>query len=295
MKKIISIVIIGLLTGCSFGVQGLFFEKTAEESATTDLGDFFFDKKIELFMTLAKFPSLSACIINGDEVTWSNEYGFYDLENKKSATENTIYNMGSISKTITGTALMQLWEQGLFDLDEDVNNYLPFSLRNSNFPDDPITFRMLLTHSSSLNTESGQAGLIYSWTNFSADPPFEGYPYPWLEEHLTPGGKWYYSGRWSSTYRPGDFNMYAKVNPFLNIVKIIFLNLWRCILLVLISQSLILIMLRFLIIIIMANTYISMSYRIFLEIIILPLVNTGECICILLVVCTQRFLIFHIS
>ncbi len=211
MKKIVSIMIIGILLVCSFGVQGLFFEKPIEKTTPTDLGDILFDKKIELFMRLSKFPSLSACIIDGDTVIWSKGYGFYDLENRKPATENTIYNLGSISKTITGTALMQLWEQGLFNLDEDVNNYLPFSIRNPNFPDDPITFRMLLSHSSSLNPEIGLNG--YSkWINFSADPPFSFYPYPWLEEQLLPGGKWYYQDRWSSTYGPGELSIYANAN-----------------------------------------------------------------------------------
>jgi CubicO group peptidase (beta-lactamase class C family) len=211
MKKILSIIIISLLIGCSFGVQGLFFEKPTEKTKTTGFGDIFFNLKMRVLMKLAKFPSISACIIDGDSVIWSNSYGFYDLENKKPATENTIYNLGSISKTITGTALMQLWEQGLFDLDEDVNNYLPFSLRNPNFPDDPITFRMLLSHSSSLNFEAG-LNAYSEWINFSANPPFSFYPYPWLEEHLLPGGKWYYQDRWSSIYRPGELSVYANVN-----------------------------------------------------------------------------------
>jgi len=180
---------------------------------TSGLRGIFFNLKMSFLMKRAKFPSLLACIIEDDEVKWSKGYGFYDLENRKSATENTIYNMGSITKTITGTALMQLWEQGFFDLDEDVNNYLPFSLRNPNFPDNPITFRMLLSHSSSLNYESGIDGVkYYGWINFSSDPPFEGYPYPWLEEHLIPGGQWYYSNRWSGTYKPGELSVYSNVN-----------------------------------------------------------------------------------
>ena len=213
MKKILSIIVISLIICSCFGVQGFIFEKRSDGTTNIDISDFFFDKKIELLMKLAKFPSLSACIIEDDEVTWSNSYGYYDLENKKQATENTIYNIGSISKTITGTALMQLWEKGLFELDEDVNNYLPFSLRNPHFPNESITFRMLLSHSSSLYPESGYEALrCYYWFNFSQDPPFHGYPSPWIEEHLLPGGKWYYPERWSSYYKPGEYNMYANVN-----------------------------------------------------------------------------------
>jgi CubicO group peptidase (beta-lactamase class C family) len=214
MEKILSIIVIGLLIICSFGVKGIIFKITSDETTTNNgINDTIFDLKMSFLMKLFHFPSLSACVIKGDEVIWSDSYGFYDLEDRKSTTENTIYNLGSISKTITGTALMQLWEQGFFALDEDVNNYLPFSLRNPNFPDDPITFRMLLSHSTSLNFESGFDGVrYYGWLNFSADPPFESYPYPWLEEHLIPSGKWYYPGRWSSTYRPGEYSVYANVN-----------------------------------------------------------------------------------
>ena len=212
MKKLISIIVIGLLIGCSFGVQGVFLKKPSEETTNTDLDDFLFDKKIELLMKMGRLPSLSASIINGDEVTWSNSYGFYDLENRKPATENTIYNIASISKTVTGTALMQLWEQDMFDLDEDVNNYLPFGLKNPNFPDDPITFRMLLSHSSSLNPNRGISGFHeYLWSNFSGDPPFSFFPDPWLEQFLVPGGKWYNPSHWSKVYRPGEYNIYANV------------------------------------------------------------------------------------
>jgi CubicO group peptidase (beta-lactamase class C family) len=183
------------------------------ETATNEI-HVSFDRTISKIMKILKWPSLSLCFIKNDEVIWSNGYGFYDIENNKYASENTIYIIASITKTITGTALMQLYDQGLFDLDDDVNDYLPFSLRNPNFPDDPITFRMLLSHSSSLNYEQENIDGIkyYYWSNFSSNPPFSFYPYPWLEEHLIPNGKWYYSERWSKTYRPGERSMYANVN-----------------------------------------------------------------------------------
>ncbi len=217
MKKILSIIIMGLLISFSFGVQGLFFEKATDKTITTDLGDIFFDLKMEVLMKLAKFPSLSACIIDGDKVIWSNEYGFYDLENRKPATENTIYNVAHISCSVTGTALMQLYEQELFDLDEDVNNYLPFTLRNPHFPDDPITFRMLLSQTSSLrddiqiNERFGRS-IAYDWINISGDPPFSFFPMPWLEDHITLNGDAYNPALWSGIYKPGAYSWYAHLN-----------------------------------------------------------------------------------
>ncbi|VVB62249.1 D-aminopeptidase [uncultured archaeon] len=209
MKKITSIIIIGILLGCSFSVQGFLFEKPTEKTTITDLKDILFDKKIEVCMRLAKFPSLSACIIDGDKVVWSKGYGVSNIEHQYTATENTVYGICSITKTITGTALMQLFDQGLFNLDDDVNNYLPFNLRNPNFPDDPITFRMLLSHSSSLRDRESYWLITFY---HEGGPPFEGYPMPWLEDYLVPGRSTYDSYVWDSINGPGTFSEYANIN-----------------------------------------------------------------------------------
>jgi CubicO group peptidase (beta-lactamase class C family) len=168
----------------------------------------FLDLKISFLMKLAQFPAVSVCVIKGNEVVFSRGYGIYDLENSKQASQDTIYVIASVTKTIVGTALMQLWEQGLFELDDDVNNYLPFSLKNPNFPDDPITFKMLLSHTSSLNTNTRNE---YYWMNFSEDPPFDFFPEPYLEQFLVPGGRYYHNRVWNNIYRPGERAMYANV------------------------------------------------------------------------------------
>jgi CubicO group peptidase (beta-lactamase class C family) len=103
---------------------------------------------------------------------------------------------------------MQLYDKGLFNLDDDVNTYLPFDLRNPNFPDDPITIRMLLSHTASLNDHDT---LQYYWENFSGDPPFAFFPEPYLREYLVPGGRYYDPSIWNTTYRPGEYSMYANV------------------------------------------------------------------------------------
>lgn len=60
------------------------------------------------------------------------------------------YRTASISKTFAAIGAMRLVEQGTLDLDRDVSDYLGFTLRNPNYPDQAITTRMLLSHTSSI-------------------------------------------------------------------------------------------------------------------------------------------------
>jgi CubicO group peptidase (beta-lactamase class C family) len=204
-NKIVGIgICILLITTCVIPAMA----DTTKKAAYIPSNDAAFDRKISFLMRIAGFPSLSACIIKDDQIIWSKGYGYYDRSERKPATTETFYVIASITKTIVGTALMQQYEQGLFDLDDDVNTFLPFELRNPNFPDDPITFRMLLSHTSSLN-ENGQ--MQYYWFNFSGDPPFDFFPEPYLREFLLPGGRYYDSTVWSTEYRPGEYAMYANV------------------------------------------------------------------------------------
>ncbi len=182
---------------------------TKKDISYVPLNDIIFDLKIKFFMKLAGYPSLAACIIKGDKMIWSKGYGYYDCSEKKPTNPDIIYIIASITKTIVGTALMQLYEQGLFDLDDDVNKFLPFNLRNPNFPNDPITIRMLLTHTSSLNDNDLTPN--YYWFNFSGDPPFCFFPEPYLKEFLLPGGLYYTPSVWSTDYRPGEYRIYANV------------------------------------------------------------------------------------
>jgi CubicO group peptidase (beta-lactamase class C family) len=167
-----------------------------------------FNRLITVLLKIGHYPSMSACIISNTTVVWTKGFGFYDMEQQKPANEHTIYVVASITKTITSTALMQLYEQGFFQLDDDVNMYLPFILRNPNFPNDPITIRMILSHSSSFATDP----LAYHWFNYSHPPPITWYPSPWLEEYLLSGGAFYTPEIWDATHRPGEYMQYANIN-----------------------------------------------------------------------------------
>jgi CubicO group peptidase (beta-lactamase class C family) len=108
-----------------------------------------FDGEIKKEMSTYKIPSLSACVIKNDKIVWERYYGNSAVNNSL-PDSGSIYAIASVSKTIIVTAVMQLFEQGLIDLDDDINDYLPIAIRNPNHPTIRITVRMLLTHTSGL-------------------------------------------------------------------------------------------------------------------------------------------------
>ena len=151
------------------------------------------------------FPGLQACIVKNDSIIWKSVYGYADIDSNKLVTDSTLFYLASLSKPVTGTAIMQLWEEGLFGLDDDINNYLPFSVRNPSYPNDSITFRMLLTHTSSIQDNWNLLNQLISW----------GMDYPealdsFLNNYLLPGGNHYTSNNWYG-YAPGSQYNYSNV------------------------------------------------------------------------------------
>jgi CubicO group peptidase (beta-lactamase class C family) len=158
-----------------------------------------FDDTIQTFLTTAHWPSLALAIIKNNTMVWSHGYGYADLRQQRPATNTTVYMLASISKTFTATAIMQLWEQGLFDLDDDINQYLPFPVRNPYYPDVPITFRMLLTHHASLGSNFVNLFILFSVFRLPVDD---------LQGLLTPGGRFYNPRNWVDA-QPGTTQVYS--------------------------------------------------------------------------------------
>jgi CubicO group peptidase (beta-lactamase class C family) len=148
-------------------------------------------------------PGLAACIVKKDSILWQGYYGYADLPKNKPITDSTIFMACSISKTIIVTALMQLYERGKFKLDDSVNAYLPFQVRNPRYPGTPITFRMLLTHTSSIRD---------NWNVMPWQPG--DYPIPlatYCQEYFTPGGQYYNASLNFSRSVPGTTYQYSNI------------------------------------------------------------------------------------
>lgn len=76
-------------------------------------------------------------------------YGFSRLPDKQAA-RDTIYRTASITKLVTALGAMRLIEQGMLDLDADIGDLLGYAVRNPHYPDQAITLRHLLSHSSGI-------------------------------------------------------------------------------------------------------------------------------------------------
>ncbi len=160
------------------------------------------DEYIIDFMDRRNIPGLSAGIVKSDEIVWKNAYGYANIEENIKVENTTLFRIASVSKTITGTALMQLYEQDYFELNDPINDYLPFRVDNPNYDTD-ITFLMLVTHTSSIRDNWD-----YIPTYVGDSPLSLGY---YLEEYFTPGGSFYSSSDNFYNREPGESFDYCNV------------------------------------------------------------------------------------
>jgi CubicO group peptidase (beta-lactamase class C family) len=151
-------------------------------------------------------------------------YGFADLETGRRVDEDTIFHWGSITKTFTGIAIMQLRDRGLLSLDDPVVRYLP-ELRRVHNPYGEmrtITIRHLMSHS------AGFRGPTWPWGGAEDWHPHEPTSWdqivamlPYTEILFEPGSRWSYSnpgiiflGRIIEQLAGEDYEVYVDKNIF---------------------------------------------------------------------------------
>ena len=161
------------------------------------------DDFIRQQLDLAHLPGMSAAVVHDGKVSWVGHYGYADLEKKIAVGPETIFFLASISKTVTGTTTMSLVEKGKINLDEDVNAYLSFKVRNPKWPDVPITVRHLLTHTSSIQESSARLVSLAK----PGDPTMT--LQQLLEPYLVPGGATYVEGESFGPQKPGTTFVYS--------------------------------------------------------------------------------------
>jgi len=110
--------------------------------------------KAASFVKENRLPGVAAGVVLGDGLAWFAGVGFADIAQRRAPEDTTIYRIASITKTFTGTAILQLRDEGLLHLDDPAVAHLP-ELKGADSPFGPIetvTIRRMLSH------ESGLAG-----------------------------------------------------------------------------------------------------------------------------------------
>src|SRR6266571_3734595 len=107
------------------------------------------------FVRASRLPGAAAGVVHGDELAWMAGVGFADAGAQQPSRLETLYRIASITKTFTGTAIMQLRDAGRLDLDDPAVAYLP-ELRSAVSPFtaiEGVTIRRMLSHESGLAAE----------------------------------------------------------------------------------------------------------------------------------------------
>ena len=137
-------------------------------------------------------------VIKDGEILFAHTLGRKNLTQPADA--DTKFRIASISKLLTATAVWQLIEQGLVDPSADASHYVGFRLRNPQYPDTPITVKMLLSHTSSIR-DGGVPG--------SYNIPLGHH----ISEFFTEGTPCYMPRCWApAAEAPGEFFAYCNMN-----------------------------------------------------------------------------------
>ncbi|MGD8979887.1 MAG: serine hydrolase [candidate division WOR-3 bacterium] len=143
------------------------------------------DSLIRYRMSEYHIPGVASIALKDGQIVWNQSYGYAVLEDSLPVADSTLFYLASISKTSVAIAIMQVWEQLSFSLDDDVGMHLGFPVRNPLYPDSVISIRMCMTHMSSINDNF----TVLEPLNIQGDSPIPLGEF--LEEYLVPGGIYY--------------------------------------------------------------------------------------------------------
>src|SRR5215470_9104476 len=147
MKHLIYLFLLHLFLICS-GQQATVLSSSGKE----------IDNYIKAVMKAKLIPALSYAVVRNGIIIDSGAYGFANVELRAPINSHTLFNIGSIGKTFTSTAIMLLQKDGKLSLNDPINKYLDSLPASWN----KITIRHLLSHTSGIK-------------DYAHD--FPGYPY----------------------------------------------------------------------------------------------------------------------
>ncbi len=188
------------MTGGLVAGLGLAFSGATRAQAPADLSG-----QARSLIQDHKVPALGFGLVRAGRIISAEAFGSADVEAQRPATPDTAFHLASVSKVVTGTAMMQLWQAGRFQLDDPIGPHLDFPVVNPRHPK-PITFRQVFTHTSTISDRN------YDGFQQTGDPalPLRDF----LVGYLTPGGKWFNDKTFGDA-EPGSRFSYSNVGAAL--------------------------------------------------------------------------------
>ncbi len=137
------------------------------------------DAKMQSYVDERKLPCVSVLVIKDGQIVHQRTFGLASIEEERALEEDAIFRIYSMSKPITAAALMILYDEGKFQLDDPVAGYIPVFENTKVWVDgeevdqqEAFTIRHLLTHT---------AGFCYGWDSSHVDS---------LYNQVSPEGLW---------------------------------------------------------------------------------------------------------
>lgn len=136
--------------------------QTVESSPQTIPTKAVVDAAFEEYFKPTNIPGIAVAVIKDDRIVYQKAYGFANIEQEIAVTMDTPFNVGSISKTILATGIMQKVEQGQISLTDELTSMnLSFDPNNPLNANDGITLRHLVTHTSGIRDSNGYGCSYY--------------------------------------------------------------------------------------------------------------------------------------
>ena len=146
------------------------------------------DARLKRGVSQSGQAGLSITVVFDKDLIWTRSYGYVDLEQKIPATPQTLYRIGSTTKTFTALSILQLRDAGRLRLDDPLRLHVPATQIRLVDPDvADVTIRELLTHSAGLQREV--PGMVWEPGGF---PTRESLKEP-LDQTFASSTRWKYS------------------------------------------------------------------------------------------------------
>lgn len=199
-----------------------------------DLAPYDLDPIVEAIMEYNNIPGLAIALVANpeDPIIWAKGYGVRNIETGSPMTANSAFWMGSVSKAVTGTAIMRAKQQGLVDLDQPIAPLLKergeFTVGRRQLKS--LTLRHLASHTGSIydlqdsytcaysyEIAAGKTDYLANLLNYDHKCPASGPNQldTYLQAYLDRGGIYYKRGKNFINKKPGNIHNYSNIGAAL--------------------------------------------------------------------------------